>query len=94
MGYRIIYFQEDKRPTRYRAILLTLLFLSIFLGWTFRNWEEESSLILGSVFPVMVEEARDAAGEIVEQIGEGGGVVQAFADFYHRVFPGEMEGPY
>ena len=94
MGYRITYFQEDKKRRRPLAIPLTLLFLALFLGWTFRNWEEGSALILETVFPVTAVEAQEAACEMTRRIEDGTGVVQAFTDFCHAVFPGEMEGPY
>ena len=94
MGYRITYFQEGRRSHRSRTILLTLLFFATFLGWTFQNWEEGSSFILGALFPVTAEETREAVGEMAERIGEGDSVVQAFAEFYQTVFPGEVEGPY
>ena len=94
MGYRITYFREEKRATWSRAILLTLLFFAIFLGWTFRNWEEGGSLILRSLFPVTAEETCEAAGEMAERIGGGSGVVQAFTEFFQSVLPDEVEGAY
>ncbi len=94
MGYRIIYFDEEKRVPRSRVIPLTLLFLALFLGWTMRNWEEGSGLILEAVFPVTASEAQEAAREMTRQIDEGAGVVHAFTDFCQAVFPNEMEDPY
>ena len=94
MGYRISYFQEEKKRRRSLAVPLTLLFLALFLGWTFRNWEEGSALVLETVFPVTAVEAQEAASEMTRQIEAGTGIVQAFSDFCQTVFPGEMESPY
>ena len=94
MGYRITYFQEDGKRRRSWGVPLTVLFLTLFLGWTFRSWEEGSAFILETLFPVSAAEAREAAGEMAEQIGAGEGVVQAFTEFYQTVFLREMEGVY
>ena len=94
MGYKITYFGGDEKRSRSRAIPLTLLFLAIFLGWTFRNWEEGSSLILESLFSISAAEAREASGEMVERVGGGDGVVQAFTEFFQTVYSGGSEGPY
>jgi len=94
MGYRITYFQEGKKRHRSRVVPFTLLFLALFLGWTVRNWEEGSALVLEILLPVTATEAQVAACEMTRQIEEGEGVVQAFTDFCQTVFPGEMEDPY
>ena len=94
MAYRITYFREEKKKRRSWAVPFTLLFLALFLGWTFRNWEEGSTLVLETIFPVAATEAQVAASEMTRQIEEGAGVVQAFTDFCQTVFPGEMESPY
>ena len=94
MGYRITYFDEKKRPCRWRVIPLTLLFLSLFLGWSVRNWEEGSAFILETVFPVSASEAQEAAHELTQQIEAGEGVIQAFTLFCETVFGVESEGPY
>ena len=94
MGYRITYFREEKKQRCFRSISFAALFLAVFLGWTVRNWEEGSAFILEALFPVTAAEAQIAAGEMARQIEEGAGVVQAFTDFCHTVFPDDMEGPY
>ena len=93
MGYRITYFREETKR-RSRVMPMTLFFLALFLGWTVRNWEEGSALVLETVFPVTAAEAREAACEMTEQIEAGEGVVQAFTDFCQTVLSGESEGPY
>ena len=70
------------------------MFLALFLGWTFRNWEEGSALVLETVFPVTAGEAQKAACEMTRRIEDGAGVVQAFTYFCHAVLFGEMEGLY
>lgn len=94
MGYRIIYFDEKERGPRSRVIPLTLLFLALFLGWTIRNWEEGSELILETIFPVTASEAQEAGRELTREIDAGVGVVHAITDFCQTVFPSEMEDPY
>lgn len=94
MGYKITYFDEERRPRRGRVIALTLLFLALFLGWTVHSWEEGSGYILERLFPVPAEETREAASELTRHIEAGQGVVEAFTDFCHAVFPNGTEDLY
>lgn len=86
MGYRVIYFDENKK-TYVRRIILTILFFVGFMTWAIHSWDDGRNLLLEVLFPVTGLEAEKAFRVMIQDLQVGKDVGETIAVFIHSVFP-------
>lgn len=86
MGYRVIYFDENKKSYVRRIILSVLMFVG-FMIWTMYSWHEGRNLLMEVLFPVTGLETETAFRVMIQDLQAGKDMGEAIAVFIHSVFP-------
>jgi len=94
MGYKVIYFEEKSPKRPIRIVLLTLMMFSLFLGWTFRHWEQGRALLFDMMLHIPEAKLDEAVQAMSEQLIDGRGLGETLHAFFQTVFPGSLEDLY